>query len=133
MCISDISFFVGLKPWMEIYTEVNINTELCQWAKINVDAWNTAFEHCPWEWQYLVHPLRNELQAYSKLLLLMNIVSFDSTEQQLCEQPFLGRKEINYGEKSCLFIQAKKYNVSVSNYRISFIFFPQALSNAKKL
>lgn len=29
MCISDISFFVGLKPWMEIYTEVNINTELC--------------------------------------------------------------------------------------------------------
>lgn len=72
--------------------------------------------------------VRNELQAYSKLLLLMNIVSFDSTEQQLCEQPFLGRKEINYGEKS---LCRQKSTMFLCPTTELVLFFSQALSNAK--
>lgn len=46
--------------------------------------------------------VRNELQAYSKLLLLMNMVLFESTEQKFCEQSFLERKLV-MGQKVVLF------------------------------
>ena len=36
--------------------------------------------------------VRNELQAYSKSPFLMNMVLFESTEQQLGEQSFAGEK-----------------------------------------
>lgn len=36
------------------------------------------------------------------------MVLFDSTEQQLCEQSFLGRKETSYGEKSYFIYIGKK-------------------------
>lgn len=52
--------------------------------------------------------VRNEFQAYSKLLFLINLVLFDNTEQQLHEESFPGRKKISYGEKSCFNYIGKK-------------------------
>lgn len=76
---------------MEIYTQVNKITELGR-QKLTIMHrivyWSIAMGKA----MLLSLSVRNELQACSKSLLLMNMMLFDSTEQQLCEQSFLGRK-----------------------------------------